>query len=141
MSPEEKEQAFAFLKRNNAKTDIDLIKADNPDLNDDEALALYTKNKAFNTANAIGIELEATGQPSESAPNNLEAESQAKLRGSVGGVNGILGIQLSVSNGTTQYNSAVEILSSIYGFSESEAKAILGNPIDKTLSTATLISK
>jgi HK97 family phage portal protein len=59
------------------------------------------------------------------------SEAQDALRGSVGGVNGILAIQEKVSSGITGYDSAIQILRIIFGFSEDEAKAILGEPIQE----------
>lgn len=59
---------------------------------------------------------------------NVNAEAQAALRGSVGGVQGILAIQESVANGITDYSAAIETLMLIYGFSNQEAVSILGNP-------------
>ena len=55
-------------------------------------------------------------------------KAQAALRGSVGGVNGVLGIQASVSAGTTDVESAVTILVEIYGFTRSVSEALLGKP-------------
>lgn len=49
-----------------------------------------------------------------------EAKAKAGLKGSVGGVQGILAIQASVSAGTTDYDAAVE----------TTARKILGNPVD-----------
>ena len=54
------------------------------------------------------------------------AIAQATLRGSVGGVQGILSIQQSVVAGTTTPESATTILIAIYGFDEVTAKQILG---------------
>lgn len=54
--------------------------------------------------------------------------AQAALRGSVGGVQGILSIQQSVVQGVTEYESAISILTIIYGFTEQQAKDILGQP-------------
>ena len=62
-SPDEKEKEFAFLKRNNAKTDIDLIMENNPDLTRDDAIKEYAENKAFNQANTTGVTSEPAGQP------------------------------------------------------------------------------
>jgi hypothetical protein len=59
-------------------------------------------------------------------PIDIEAESKAKLKGSVGGVQGILSIQTSVYNGTTDYDAAVVLLGEIFGFDTVKAKAILG---------------
>lgn len=60
-------------------------------------------------------------------PNDIEAQAKASLKGSVGGVQGILSIQQSVSEGTTDYTSALAILDLIYGISEADARRILGN--------------
>ena len=62
------------------------------------------------------------------ATNPEQAKAQAGLRGSVGGVTGILQIQASVTSGATQYDSAITILKEIYGFTDIIAKKILGNP-------------
>ena len=56
-------------------------------------------------------------------------ESQAALRGSVGGVQGILEIQQSVSQQLTDYASGVAILVNIFGFDEQTAREVLGTPI------------
>lgn len=53
-------------------------------------------------------------------------ESQARLRGSVGGVQGILSIQQSVSKNITSPDSAIETLKEIYGFKKDVAARILG---------------
>ncbi len=55
-----------------------------------------------------------------------ELRAQASLRGSVGGVQGILGIQASVADGLTSVSSAVSMLVEIYGFTEQVAIEILG---------------
>ena len=57
-----------------------------------------------------------------------QAAAQAQLKGSVGGVTGILGIQAGVSSGTTTPESGIAVLELIYGFSEEEARALLGTP-------------
>lgn len=54
--------------------------------------------------------------------------AQAALRGSVGGVNGIVLIQQGVVAGTTSYDSGLAILTIIYGFTDEQAKQLLGNP-------------
>jgi len=53
-------------------------------------------------------------------------KAQAGLRGSVGGVSGILDIQNSVKSGTTDLKSAITILVEIYGFTTKVARALLG---------------
>ena len=64
----------------------------------------------------------------DETPKNINEEAQASLRGSVGGVQGILSIQQGVSSGTSDYDAAIEILKEIYGFTEEKAIAILGTP-------------
>lgn len=56
---------------------------------------------------------------------NLKA--QAALRGSVGGVQGIIQIQQSVSDGITSRQSGVSMLVNIYGFELEVARTILGD--------------
>lgn len=53
-------------------------------------------------------------------------QAQANLRGSVGGVQGILAIQTSVSQGTTSRSAALVTLIEIYGFDKDTASQILG---------------
>lgn len=55
-------------------------------------------------------------------------EAQANLRGSVGGVTGVLQVQTSFSQGLTDYNSAITIFTEIYGFTLEVADALLGSP-------------
>ncbi len=54
--------------------------------------------------------------------------NQAKLRGSVGGVTGIIAIIGAVSMGQMSVDSAVSILIDIYGLTEEVAKSMIGNP-------------
>lgn len=56
----------------------------------------------------------------------IKIDAQSKLKGTVGGVDGILAIQAGVANGTTSYSAALEILNEIFGFTDVKAKAILG---------------
>jgi hypothetical protein len=66
------------------------------------------------------------GEEKEISPETLKA--QASLRGSVGGVQGILGIQQSFADGLTDLESAITILVEIYGFTRSISSALLGRP-------------
>jgi phage portal protein BeeE len=84
-----------------------------------ERLVVSVQDETFNQNQDLNTTLEA---------ENVNAEAQASLRGSVGGVQGILAIQESVANGITDYNAAIETLMLIYGFSNEEAVSILGNP-------------
>lgn len=69
--------------------------------------------------------------PRESDPDQKNAktlEAQANLRGSVGGVQGLLAIQQGVAAGTTSIESGLSMLQIIYGFTPEEASALLGKP-------------
>jgi hypothetical protein len=55
-------------------------------------------------------------------------ESQAQLKGSVGGVQSLLEVQASYAAGTTTYESAIAILDLIFGFNRIQAVRLLGNP-------------
>lgn len=57
-----------------------------------------------------------------------EAEARAQLRGSFGGVQGILQIQSSVSQGLTTRPSAIALLELIYGLTPEESARIVGDP-------------
>jgi HK97 family phage portal protein len=57
---------------------------------------------------------------------NANAEAQANLRGSVGGVQGILAIQQGVASGVTSPSAAVATMVEIYGFDEATARTVLG---------------
>ena len=59
-----------------------------------------------------------------------EAEAKANLKGSVGGVQGIIAIQQSVSKGFTDKGAAVKLLMEIYGFNEQTAIQMIGDPIN-----------
>jgi hypothetical protein len=73
---------------------------------------------------------EAEGPEGTEAPkvDDATAEAQASLRGSVGGVQGILSIQQAVTAGTADFESAITILIEIYGFKRSIATSLLGKP-------------
>jgi hypothetical protein len=79
-------------------------------------------------------ETPAAGSPGSGTPGgdlldtpvDIEAEAKAKLKGSVGGVQGILAIQTSVSQGLTDYDAAIALLREIFGFDDVKAAATLG---------------
>jgi hypothetical protein len=60
---------------------------------------------------------------------SVQEEAQANLKGSVGGVQGILSIQASVSQGITSIDSGAAILEIIYGIDAATARRMLGEPI------------
>ena len=80
----------------------------------DDAIVI-NKNNAAETTDVVGGDAETL-------------KAQAALRGSVGGVQGVLGIQQSVSDGLTDFDSAITILMEIYGFTRSVSEALLGKP-------------
>lgn len=55
-------------------------------------------------------------------------ESQAALKGSVGGIQALIQLQQSVSQGLTDFESAVTIIEEIYGISNDLARKMLGTP-------------
>ena len=59
----------------------------------------------------------------------VQEKAQAELKGSVGGVQGILSIQASVSQGITSIDSGAAILEIIYGIDAATARRMLGEPI------------
>lgn len=98
-------------------------------------VADYIKLIDSETSSDASQEFGASGADIET-PVDLEAEAKAKLKGSVGGVQGILEIQTSVGLGTTTYEAGVATLIEIYGFDEAKAKRILGEPKKITQTTA-----
>lgn len=68
---------------------------------------------------------------SKEEPKDINAEAQATLRGSVGGVTALLAIQQSVAAGTTTKESGIAMIVNIYGFGEDTASEMLGNPEPK----------
>mgnify|MGYP006197458531 CR=1 FL=1 len=62
-------------------------------------------------------------------------QAQATLRGSVGGVQGVLSIQASVVAGTTTRESAMSMLTIIFGFTDEQAADILGKPLQDSQSS------
>jgi len=60
--------------------------------------------------------------------NPEQAKAQAQLKGSVGGVQGIVQIQTSVAQGLTSKEAAIATLVEIYGIDAETAAAIIGDP-------------
>lgn len=101
-------------------------------------LTTLFKNSIFKDKVKLPIKIEplkyisfTTSDVDISENDAIRAESQARLKGTVGGVQGILAIQQSVSQGTTQYEAGVEILIDIYGYTDEKARKILGEPIEQ----------
>lgn len=81
----------------------------------------YVPKQIVNLAGAEQINLDTEIQ-------KREAEAKANLKGSVGGVQGIIEIQQSVASGVTDSQSAIALLMEIYGFTEDIATRIIGTP-------------
>jgi hypothetical protein len=75
---------------------------------------------------ATGVPLDQGGLDvtGEERPD-IEAEAKARLKGSVGGVQGLIGIATAVSNGVMSKSSALAILETIYGFGKEEGSKML----------------
>ncbi len=86
-------------------------------------LAKEFEKKTRVTIDTSGIE----GGDSMETPVDVEAEAKANLKGSVGGVQGLIQIQTSVAQGITDYEAAVTMLYEIYGFDETIARKLLGD--------------
>jgi hypothetical protein len=89
-----------------------------------EGVPLYNANEFLGTSFEIPPPEAVISD--NASPETLSA--QAALRGSVGGVQGILAVQQSVSAGTTTFESALSILTIVYGFTEQDAIDLLGKP-------------
>ena len=74
--------------------------------------------KQYDEVNAIQVE-----------DLGIQEKAQAELKGSVGGVQGILSIQSSVSQGITSIDSGAAILEIIYGIDAQTARRMLGEVI------------
>lgn len=70
----------------------------------------------------------ATEGVQEVVVDDATKQAQANLRGSVGGVQGVLSVQQSYANDLTDYDSAITIFTEIYGFTLEVADALLGSP-------------
>lgn len=80
-------------------------------------------------------------EANQTEDEKLNKAAQANLRGSVGGVTGVLSIQTSVSQEITDYDSGLTMLKEIFGFKEEIAKKILGTPKKQPINDTTIINK
>lgn len=78
MSPMEKQQLFNFEKLNNAKTSIDLIMDNNPDLTRKQAEEEFFKNKQFNDANIPAVTVSPFQQPGQVKPDEKKPKNKEK---------------------------------------------------------------
>lgn len=106
------------------KAEVGKVKIDSLSLLLKEGVELDSANKFLGTDFVIP-------PPEKTISDNASPETlaaQAALRGSVGGVQGILSVQASVSAGTTTMEAALSILTIVYGFTDQQAKDLLGQP-------------
>lgn len=96
------------------------------EIKDEEVAAV-----SFNSATGMPDGVTPQGSDEPFNPDQVQLDAQAKLKGTVGGVEGILAIQKSVSEGTTDVEAAVIVVMEIYGFEEPKARKIVGKPKPK----------
>lgn len=121
-------QIYAFIKRAVAEDPAFFEKSF-----EEKRAKLYQyaeAQKVSSLGNRLGLPLDGSAGAAMATPNNVEAEAKARLKGSVGGTQGILQIQESVASGVTQYEAAVALLFEIYGFDDATARKLLGNPAE-----------
>ena len=142
------EEDKMVMKNNGGVVEIDYVISSNINkllsqaIENDAAFLLKTKSEQKDVIKGLAEELIGIAKPYLPAEGEvdvtdiqvtpesakLQAESQAALRGSVGGVTGIIQLQQSVSAGTTTKEAAIAILEYVYGYNRSEAQQIIGNP-------------
>jgi hypothetical protein len=101
-------------------------------VNDLASICGVTQNITIKETDILTVKelLENAGASTENGvalPSDKEADARAQLKGSVGGVQGIIQIQTSVAEGLTDRGSAIALLELIYGFSNAEATRLLGD--------------
>jgi hypothetical protein len=101
-------------------------------VNDLASICGVTQNITIKETDILTVKelLENGGASTENGvalPSDKEADARAQLKGSVGGVQGIIQIQTSVAEGLTDRGSAIALLELIYGFSNAEATRLLGD--------------
>ena len=88
---------------------------------------------------SLGVELNEANEYLDTNFNIKEVEegenadtvkAQANLRGSVGGVTGLISLLTSVAEGLMTRESAIGIMTVVYGFTSEEAQNILGPKIE-----------
>lgn len=92
----------------------------------DGKVAVDSMNVVGGIMDASAIKAQAMIETDVASEEELKA--QAQLKGSVGGVQGILQLQQSVATGASDRDAAVSILELVYGFTKAEAEDIIGNP-------------
>jgi hypothetical protein len=90
--------------------------------------------KIENVFAKMGIVLQEVQAADATVEDNSDVDqttldAQATLKGSVGGVQSILAIQTSYAQKLTTYESAMSILSLVFGYNEIDSRNLLGNPV------------
>jgi HK97 family phage portal protein len=96
------------------------------DMSLEELLVIQNPQQASTTVEPIEDSSNIDSLEDAPAAQSENALAQANLRGSVGGVQGILAIQTAISQGTASESAAITTLIEIYGFDNETARQILG---------------
>jgi disulfide oxidoreductase YuzD len=73
---------------------------------------------------------EQTEEVIEVGAEQKNADAQAQLRGSVGGVTALIALQQSVAAKTSTIESAIAVLEIIYGVTTEQAQKMIGQPVE-----------
>lgn len=119
-----------ILKENGFINEIEIVSSQpiSFSVTEPTMLQVCTKNEI---RELIGKEkIDGWDAPTNNSTADLQGQDLApnNLRTTVGGIQSILAIQSSVSQKLTSYDSAIGMLTIIYGFTDEEARKILGNP-------------
>lgn len=112
---------------NEMKSFYELPYSERVTLIDAEVKSVIDKKTSESTS-FLNIEGEDLNPEDIETPIDIEAEAKAKLKGSVGGVQGIINVAQSVSSGSMSFESGVALLVLIYGLEDADAKKLLISP-------------
>lgn len=96
----------------------------------EEAFNEVVRTLGYNEELILNTYQDVQGRQTEDL--GVQEKAQAELKGSVGGVQGILSIQQSVAQGFTTIDSGAAILELIYGIDPIQARRMLGEPQSTT---------
>ena len=98
-----------------------------------ETLSLLLKDGVINKeVYATMMEIEYTQSDDTQSLDDKIANAQVQLRGTVGGIEGLVNINTSVSQGLLDRNTAIAIVSNIYGYDATTASAMVTTTINAT---------
>lgn len=90
------------------------------------------REKLQETLSYLGfpITIEPIVKVDAAVTSDKQADAQAALKGSVGGVTALIQLQTAVSQGFASRDAAVQIIETIYGIDRLTAEKMIGNPIE-----------